>query len=73
MGNLCAQSRRTDLGLRFLQITDLFFDRSRVFHHRTEVTEGDPRRRDTISDQFLGRATTTGSYTVWASTEVSEL
>jgi hypothetical protein len=27
-----------------------------VLHHRTHVTEGDPRRRDTISHRFLGRA-----------------
>jgi len=43
-----------------------------VLHHRTHVTEGDPRGRDTISDRFLGRATTPRSYPVWASTEVSD-
>jgi len=34
----------------FLQVTDLFFDRSSPFPHRTEVATGDPCRRDTISD-----------------------
>jgi len=52
----------------FLQVTDLFFrPLAGVLHHRTEVTEGDPRRRDTISDRFLGCATTPRGYSIWAS------
>ncbi len=43
-----------------------------TLHHRIEVTEGDPRRRDTISHRFLGRATPPRSHTIWTSTEVSD-
>ncbi len=45
----------------------------RFLHHRIEVTEGHPRRRDKISDRSLGSATPTGSHPVWASTEVFDL
>jgi len=44
-----------------------------VLYHRIEVTEGDPRRSDKISDRSLGSATPTGSHPVWASTEISDL
>jgi putative transposase len=58
----------------FLQVTDLFFrPLAGLLHHRTQVTEGEPRRRDTISDRSLGRATPTRSHAIWASTEVSDL
>ena len=43
-----------------------------VFPHRTAVTEGHTRRRDTISDRCLGGATTARSYSLWASTEISD-
>jgi putative transposase len=41
----------------FLQVTDLFFrPLAGVLHHRTHVTESDPRRSDKISDRSLGCA-----------------
>jgi hypothetical protein len=56
----------------FLQITDLFFrPLAGVLHHRTHVTEGDPRGRDKVSYRSLDRSTTTRSHAVWTSTKVS--
>jgi hypothetical protein len=74
LGDLSAQSRGRYLGLRLLTGNrSLLSTALRFLHHRIEVTEGDPRRRDKISDRSLGGATPTGSYPVWASTEVFDL
>ena len=56
VGNLSAQSRRTDLGLRRAYRSPISsFDRSRAFFIiELRVTQGDPRRRDKISDRFFG-------------------
>jgi len=74
VGNLFAQSHSTDLGLRLLAGHGSFLSTALcVLHHRTEVMEGDSRRRDTISHRSLDRATTPRSHPVWASAEVSDL
>jgi putative transposase len=41
--------------------------------HRTQVTQGDPCRRNTLSNRCLGGATAAGSNSLWASTQVSDL
>src|SRR5258708_36613774 len=74
VGNLCAQSRSPDLGLRLpAGHGSLLSTALCLLHHRTEVTEGEPCRRDTISDRSLCRATPTRSHSLGASTEVSDL
>src|SRR5205085_4967538 len=45
----------------------------RVLHHRIEVTEGNPHRRDKISHRSLGSAATPRSHPVWASAEISDV
>ncbi len=45
----------------------------RLLPHRTAVTESDPCRRHSLSDRFLGGATTPGSDALWASTQVFDL
>ena len=40
--------------------------------HPPEVTQGDPCRRDTISNRCLGGTTTARGHPVWASTQVSD-
>jgi putative transposase len=58
----------------FLQVTDLFFrPLAGLLPHRTAVTESDPCRRHSLSDRFLGGATTPGSDALWASTQVFDL
>jgi hypothetical protein len=74
LGDLSAPSRGRYLGLRLLAGNrSLLSTALRFLHHRIEVTEGNPRRRDKISDRSLGSATPPGSHPIWASTEVSDV
>ncbi len=56
----------------FLPVTDLFFrSLAGLLRHRAEVTEGDPRRRDTLSHRRVDGTTATGSHCLWCGAEVS--
>ncbi len=73
LGDLSAQSHRRYLGLRLLTGNRSLLSAALcLLHHRTQVTEGDPRRRDKISYRSLGCTTTPRSYPVWACAEVSD-
>jgi hypothetical protein len=55
----------------FLQVTDLFFQPLfACFVIERKLTEGAPRRCDTLSDRSVGGTTTARSYPVWAKTQI---
>jgi hypothetical protein len=57
----------------FLQVTDLFFRPLVAFFNTlAAVAQGHPRECDPISYRSLGRATTTGSDSVWRRATLSD-